>query len=79
MTQQEESLTTKRRMGIYALELKECGCRVKEYIGGKVVIEACKEHVKKIYYQCPSCGKRFDGKSGKGKSAMKECAWSHAI
>lgn len=74
-----EGLSEPKRMGIYTLQSKTCGCKVKSYIGGKVVIEACKEHKNEIYYICPSCGKKFEGKHGKGKSAMKECAWSHAL
>ena len=67
-------------MGIYTLHSKPCGCKVKEYIGGKVVVEGCKEHKTEVYYVCPSCSKEFHSKNGKGKGKklLKECAWSHA-
>lgn len=70
-----------KRMGIYNLQIKECGCRVKSYIGGKVVIEGCENHDTEVYHVCPSCSKIFKGDSnhnGQGKKEMKQCVWSHA-
>jgi hypothetical protein len=84
MTETTEGSQTKR-VGIYSLLIKDCGCKVKSYVGGKVVIEGCNNgHETEVFHKCPSCGKIFHGKRGKGrynnngKTEMKACAWSHA-
>jgi hypothetical protein len=64
-----------RRMGIYVLSTKECGCLVKEYTGGKVVTEGCRLHPTTIHFVCSAtnCGARFSV-----EKVFQEHKWSHA-
>lgn len=68
--------------GIYSLETKDCGCRIKSYVGGKVVIEGCNNpHLTEIYHKCPVCGKEFHHKRtnrNNGKKELKKHLWTHA-
>ena len=65
--------SNQRPMGIYSLELRECGCEIKRYSGGRVNTIGCKDHRNIIEYVCPICEKKY-----KKKQLLKECRWSHA-
>jgi len=62
--------------GIYGLDEKDCGCKIKHYIGGKVVVEGCRKHRDKtgFYFECRVCDKTF-----LGKMESKKHQWEHAI
>jgi hypothetical protein len=74
-----------KAMGIYSLENKECGCKVRYYVGGKVILIGCNNpHKNEVYYVCPNstCKKEFHGlRNGwvNGKKELKEHLWSHAL
>ena len=48
-----------KSMGLYSLELKDCGCKIKRFTGGKVVTIGCKNHQNSLEYVCPICEKTF--------------------
>jgi len=71
-----ERLSTKsnqRPRGIYSSESRECGCEIRRYVGGSVIIVGCKDHPNHTEYVCPICGKK------QSKKQLIECRWSHAI
>ena len=49
-------------MGLYSLEEKNCGCKVKRYSGGKVVTIGCMKHETVLEYVCPICEKKHNKK-----------------
>ncbi len=61
-------------MGIYSLEKQSCGCEIRNYVGGTVVVSGCQSHEANKYYICPSCGIRFDF-----GAELKRHRWDHAI
>ena len=69
-------------MGIYSLEVLECGCKLKRYISGLNVIDSddrnsqCTNPKHKNFkeHECRVCGEQF-----KGKKPLSEHRWSHAI
>lgn len=64
-------------MTIFSKETKTCGCIVKKYIGGKIVLaKKCKKHKdeKTVVIECGVCGQRMS------KREMKQNhRWTHAI
>ena len=60
--------------GIFSLEVLDCGCKIKRYVGGKQITIGCNDHETTVAFVCPSCGKAC-----KNKKASKDCAWSHAL
>ena len=61
-------------MGLYSLEEKECGCKIKRYTGGRVLIVGCKNHESSTEYVCPTCKKKHQS-----KQLLRKCKWSHAL
>lgn len=59
-------------VGIYGLEVLECGCKIKHYAGGLTVRSGCKKHQSKVLYVCRSCGKSMM------KKELKKHKWTHA-
>lgn len=69
-------MTKKPKMelkGIYGEIKKECGCIVRRYMGGKVVIIGCNKHPNRTrkFYKCGVCGERMT------KANLKEHKWIH--
>jgi len=58
--------------GIYSLEIKDCGCKIRRYSGGRVITIGCNAHSDRNEYICPICGKK------QSKKQLKTCKWSHA-
>ena len=69
-------------MGIYSLEVLDCGCKLKRYCSGVTVIDSedrnlqCTnpKHIDFKEYECRVCGEKFDG-----KTPLQEHRWSHAV
>ena len=59
--------------GICSLEEIDCGCKIRRYVGGRIITIGCNDHTNKIEYVCPVCKKKLS------KKQLKECRWSHAI
>jgi hypothetical protein len=46
-------------MKICSLDVKKCGCKIKQYTGGRILILGCDNHKSLTEYVCPICRKKF--------------------
>jgi len=69
-----KKLSNQKPKGLHSLEIKDCGCRIKRYTGGRVMLMGCRNHDSFTKYVCPVCGKKYSK-----KPQLIECRWSHAI
>jgi len=69
-----EQLKNKKYMGLYSSEFKTCGCEIRQYTGGKVLLIGCENHDDLTEYICPTCGQHYSK-----KNQLKKCQWSHAL
>ncbi len=59
---------------IYSQKSELCGCKIRQYAGGKVITKSCEDHSDKIEYFCPICKKKYQT-----ERELKICRWSHAL
>ena len=69
-----EELSKRKMMGLYSLEHKMCGCNIKRYTGGKVIVSGCTRHKNFMAYICPICKSKYQNKQD-----LKKCRWNHAL